>query len=116
MANMSREEILDELISLGELPPQTWTKAKMRLRMEEIRVQRGTTANPRSKERTPMRTMMIQLNAAATKKATLAAEQLGVPLSNHETIADLKRNASWRSTIWHQLMDPTQWASELTQP
>ena len=34
---LNRGEILMELISMGELPPKSWTNAEMQVRMEELR-------------------------------------------------------------------------------
>ena len=40
-SQMTREELLLEVISLGELPPKNWTNAELRARMEELREQFG---------------------------------------------------------------------------
>ena len=71
MSAMTREEILDELISMGELPPQSWSNAEMKLRMEELRIAKGLNPNPRAKEKAPLRQWMIRLNAASSKKQDL---------------------------------------------
>jgi hypothetical protein len=111
MSAMTREEILDELISLGELPPQSWSNAEMKLRMEELRVAKGLNPNPRAKEKTPLRQMMIRLNAASTKKqdlVTFVLDELKVPISPNDTIALLKKKGIM--AIYHlappSAMDP----------
>ena len=111
MSAMTREEILDELISLGELPPQSWSNAEMKLRMEELRVAKGLNPNPRAKEKTPLRQMMIRLNAASNKKQDLVnfvRDELKVPISTNDTIALLKKKGIM--AIYHMAppsaMDP----------
>lgn len=70
-SSMTKSEILAELGRLGELPPKQWTKVECLTRMEELRVERGLHPNPRSKNATPLRKMMLQLNQASTKKDKL---------------------------------------------
>ena len=94
MSAMTREEILDELISMGELPPQSWSNAEMKLRMEELRIAKGLNPNPRAKEKAPLRQWMIRLNAASSKKQDLVdflREELKMAISGNDTIATLKK-------------------------
>eukprot|EP00435_Cladocopium_sp_Y103_P033629 s1760_g8.t1 len=94
MSAMTRAEILDELISLGELPPQSWSNAEMKLRMEELREARGLHPNPKAKEKSPLRQMLIRLNVASTKKQDLinfVKDDLKQPISGNDTIATLKK-------------------------
>ena len=93
-SQMTREELLLEVISLGELPPRSWSNAEIRVRMEELRESYGLPANPKTKEITPLRAMMVQLNQASNKKETLVRflkEDLGLVLSANETMVTLKK-------------------------
>ena len=92
-SSMTKSEILAELGRLGELPPKQWTKVECLTRMEELRVERGLHPNPRSKNATPLRKMMLQLNQASTKKDKLIdhCKELGVPVSRDDTIPTLQK-------------------------
>ena len=92
-SSMTKSEILAELGRLGELPPKQWTKVECLARMEELRVERGLHPNPRSKNATPLRKMMLQLNQASTKKDKLIdhCKELGVPVSRDDTIPTLQK-------------------------
>ena len=91
---MNREELLTELIRLGELPPKTWTNAELQVRMEELRSSHGLSPNPKAKHKTPLRSLMIQLNAAAVRKDSLIGflkTELNTFVGSNETIAQLKK-------------------------
>ena len=93
---MSKSEILAELGRLGELPPKEWTKMECQLRMEELRVELGLHPNPKAKNVTPLRKLMIQLNQASQKKDRLIqfCQQIQVAVQSNDTIPALQKKAT----------------------
>ena len=96
MSYMSKAEIIEEIARLGELPPKSWNRTECMIRMEELRTAHGLTPNPKAKTVTPLRTMMVQLNAAATKKANLVTfvKELGVVVAPNDTIPILQKKGA----------------------
>jgi hypothetical protein len=93
MPSITKTEALIELARLGELPPKDWSAMEVIQRMEEVRISKGLHPNPKHREVTPLRKMVIKLNEAARKKDHLReyAASLGVPLTGNDTIPSLQK-------------------------
>eukprot|EP00435_Cladocopium_sp_Y103_P070050 s548_g34.t1 len=93
MPSITKAEALVELARLGELPPNYWSAVEVIQRMEEVRMSKGLHPNPKHKEATPLRKMVIKLNEAARKKSNLVEHvtSLGAPVTPNDTIPTLQK-------------------------
>ena len=88
----SKAQLIAELPSLGEVPPSSWTLQELKLRLKELRNEMGLLEKGK-KNRSPLRTMTIDLNKAKKeKKENLrnhVAQTLRVPLTGNEAMDQL---------------------------
>ncbi len=95
MPKMTKGDLIQELMKLGETPPTSWGAVELAARLEELQEEKGIQ-KVRGKVQTPLRVWTIRLNEASKKKANLQqfmVEQLGLSLSYNETIPQLQRAA-----------------------
>ncbi|CAE7897668.1 unnamed protein product, partial [Symbiodinium necroappetens] len=72
MDRITKDEMLRMLVEIGEHLPDNWTKAQVQHRLEGAYQARGIDVNAAfKKQKTPLRTKIIQLNTASRKKAEL---------------------------------------------
>ena len=72
---------VQQLQQLGENPPRSWTIAELRSRITELREERGL-GPVSSRNHTPLRTLMIEMNKASKRKGDLinyVEQNLGRP-------------------------------------
>ena len=94
MPKLNRADLIMEMARLGEVPPREWTMVEISARLDELRAEVGLGPFTNKKEKTPLRRMVIALNEAAKKKATLvdfAQQQLQIAVTSNETIATLQK-------------------------
>ena len=78
---MNKADYVQQLQQLGENPPRSWTIAELRSRITELREERGL-GPVSSRNHTPLRTMMIEMNKASKRKGDLinyVEQNLGRP-------------------------------------
>ena len=72
MERATKEELVRKLLEIGEHVPDSWTKPEVQHHAEGCFKARGLDVNAAfKKQKTPLRTKIAQLNAAARKKADL---------------------------------------------
>ena len=95
MSKMNKADYVQQLQQLGENPPRSWTIAELRSRITELREERGL-GPVSSRNHTPLRTMMIEMNKASKKKGDLinyVEQSLGGHVTNNMTISQIQRVA-----------------------
>ena len=69
--SMTKAELTQALISLGETPPKSWTVRELELRLQELKQEMGMVKEPTSvKNRTPLRQMQWTSTEPAGKRQT----------------------------------------------
>ncbi|CAE7501028.1 unnamed protein product [Symbiodinium necroappetens] len=69
---LPKEEMLRMLAEIGEHVPDNWTKTQIRHRLEGVYQARGLDVDAAfKKQKTPLRSKIVQLNTASRKKAEL---------------------------------------------
>ena len=89
---MNKDDYIQELIALGETPPAKWTVPELRLRLAELKEEKGLPTRVQ-KAKTPFRSWVINLNKCR-KKAELIGflkEHFQVPLTGNETMEQLQK-------------------------
>lgn len=92
---MNKADYVQQLQQLGENPPRSGTIAELRSRITELREERGL-GPVSSRNHTPLRTMMIEMNKASKKKGDLinyVEQSLGGHVTNNMTISQIQRVA-----------------------
>lgn len=95
MPRPTKSKMIMEMARLGEVPPREWSTLEVSARLDELRAEAGLPPFCARKEKTALRKMVISLNEASKKKATLqefAVHTLGIPVSSHETMAQLQKS------------------------
>lgn len=94
MAYKTRQECVNELATLGEEAPKSWTRPEILARITEIQEEHGYVKVNKGKKSVPLRAQMIEMNRASKKKALLqehATKGLSIHITGHETIAQLQQ-------------------------
>ena len=72
MADMTREQLRQELKNQGEDAPRQWTKVELRLRLEEMTGEPWSTSKTNAKgEKSDYEKMVVRLNTASRRKSDL---------------------------------------------
>ena len=92
---LNKAQLREELESLGETAPASWSKLELRTRLMEIRVEEGidtTHGKPRSR----LEVMMKDLNVASKKKELLVRfvqDKLDLTVSSNDSVTTLQSKA-----------------------
>ena len=94
MDRCTKEEMIKMLAEVGEHVPDNWTKPQIRHRLEGVYQARGLDVDAAfKKQKTPLRSKIIQLNTASRKKAELVKllqEEFMMEVNPHQTVKQLQ--------------------------
>ena len=96
MSGLSRANLQKMLEEQGEVPPRTWTRAELMLRVEELTNTNMSKAKAASKDLTSYRHLVQELNRVSRKKAELqefCKDKLLMNVNYNLTIPQLMREA-----------------------
>lgn len=97
MAPKTKKDYVAEMMQLGEVPPEKWGITELKLRVAELREERGL--NQKQPQQTDLQQWVLLLNRASRKKADLQKfnhDQLQLAVSENLTIAQLQTQAMER--------------------
>ena len=89
---LNKAQLREELVSLGENPPASWSKLELRARLQEIRLEEGIET-VHGKPRSRLEVMMKDLNVASKKKELLVKfvqEKLDMTVGSNDSITTLQ--------------------------
>jgi hypothetical protein len=93
MSRLTKEQIYDELMQLGGVVPQRWTRMEMANRLAELKEARGESTR-RGPTPTAYQQIVTKINTHSKRKSDLVkycTEELKLELTGCETIAQLQR-------------------------
>eukprot|EP00435_Cladocopium_sp_Y103_P050812 s1300_g15.t1 len=91
-SRMLKEDYIDQLVALGEEPPQKWTVPELKMRLSELREEKGLPKHNR-KAQTPFRSWVINMNKCRKKSELIAfaKDHCHAPLTGNETMEQLQK-------------------------
>ena len=97
MAPKTKKDFVAEMMQLGEVPPEKWGITELKVRLAELREERGL--NQKDPQQTDLQQWVLLLNRASRKKADLQKfnhDQLQLAVAENATIAQLQKQAMER--------------------
>lgn len=94
MPTKTRADYIEEPRELGETAPAKWTITEMKIRISELREEKGM--NTKKKGQTELQVWVVRLNKASRKKSELQRfiqEELQSPVNDSDTIVQLQKQA-----------------------
>ena len=94
MAPKTKKDFVAEMMQLGEVPPEKWGITELKVRLAELREERGL--NQKNPQQTDLQQWVLLLNRASRKKADLQKfnhNQLQLAVAENATIAQLQKQA-----------------------
>lgn len=94
MPTKTKADYINEMLELGEAPPEKWTITELKVRINELRQEKGVMNH--HKGRTELQEWVVRLNRASRKKLELqkfVQEELKAPVNQNSTVAELQKQA-----------------------
>ena len=93
MAPKTKKDYVAEMMQLGEVPPEKWNITEIKVRIAELREEKGLTGK---KNQTELQAWMVALNKASRRKTDLQKfnhEKLQLPVDENATVMQLQKSA-----------------------